>query len=98
MDFENQMVSSSFDGLVFQKTSKLRLNLEFKRIYFSFIYGSKSDISESGYISIIRVVVFHLGTVPTAHTPTNRLVFRILEVLETSYWISVIVGLHHLMQ
>ena len=100
MDFENQKVSSSFDGLVFQKTSKLRLNLEFKRINFSFIYGSKSDISESGCISIIRVVVFHLGTVPTAHSPSSSIciVFRILELLETSNWTLVIVGLRHLMQ
>ena len=87
--FQNQKVSSSFDGLVFQETSKLRLNLKFKKSYFSFIYGSISDTSESGYFSIIRVIVFHLGTVPSAHTVSSPsssrcIVFRILEVLETS--------------
>ena len=89
--FQNQKVSSSFDGLVFQETFKLRLNLKFKKSYFSFIYGSISDTSESGYFSIIRVIVFHLGTVPTAHSPPNNLciVFRILEVLETYNWTLV---------
>ena len=42
--FQNQKVSSSFDGLVFQETFKLRLNLKFKKSYFSLTGNSPGTI------------------------------------------------------